>query len=547
MRLPVGNPRGCLWMVRAPMPVLPKPLFVLGTSFLTALASRRLKQAGRAVRAQHATLRLLIDRIAATEFGRDTGVERGMPYAKFRARVPLRGPDQFAPWIERMVRGESNVLWPGACALYALTSGTSGGEPKRLPVTGDMLAHFRRAAQEAMLCYTARTGHAGVVRGRHLFLGGSTALAPLGTETAGRSFAGNLGCILGLTLPRWAEEHLHEPSEDIARMPESPRKTAAIVARTRSLDITLIAGTPTALVELVEAMNAGGSNDTASSGYLQSSWPNLECLVHGGAMIGPYQDQLRRATGPAVRFHEVYASAEGLIAAQDAEPQAGLRLLADAGLFFEFLPLRDYEPSLPAGLGARAVPLEEVRAGEDYVLVLTTPAGLCRYVGGDIVRFVGTEPPRLVWAGRTRLQLDAFEEHVLERDLTDVLVSICQRHNWSITRFHVAPLFVASRTGPNRGGHEWWVELRPGTVETPTGPLIAGEIDQDLAARHAGYRQRRRSGVMEPPIVRLVMPGFFSHWLQHHAARTGRVRLSRCRGDRQIADQLTALACFHPD
>jgi hypothetical protein len=179
--------------------------------------------------------------------------------------------------------------------------------------------------------------------------------------------------------------------------------------------------------------------------------------------------------------------------------------------------------------------------------VLTTPAGLCRYVSGTIVRFTSTQPTRLVCAGRTGLHLNAFGEHVVERDLAEVLALVCQRHGWSITQFHVAPRFAASRTGPNRGGQEWWIELRPGTVETPTGPLLAGEIDRELSHQHEGYGARRRSGSMEPPIVRLVMPGFFSHWLKHHAPALNHSQLPRCRSDRLIADNLMALACFTPD
>ncbi|ACB73785.1 GH3 family domain-containing protein [Opitutus terrae] len=528
------------------MAVLPKSLFVLGTSFQTALASRRIKQKGAMERAQQQqTFRRLLPKLAATQFGRDTGLEPGLDYEKFRARVPLRSYEQLAPWIDRMVRGEADVLWPGRCALYVLTSGTTTGQPRRLPVSEEMLTHFRAATRAAMLCYTSRVGHAGVLRGRHLLLSGSTELTPLTTPPVPPAFGGDLATMLTLSLPRWAEQHLYEPGSELARQPDSAEKIAAIIARTRRLDLSLVAGRPPRLLEFAEALAEQRTGTEPAT--LQSLWPNLECLVLGGTVLSPYHDALRRAAGAGVRFHEVYAAAEGMFAAQDGEPALGLRLLADLGLFFEFLPLALYDESLPAGLGARALPLHEVRAGEDYVLLLTTPGGLCRYVCGDIVRFLSTEPPRLVFAGRTRTQLTAFGEHVAERDLTEALVSICQKHAWSITHFHVAPLFLPSRTGTSRGGHEWWVELRPGTVATPTGPILAGHLDQELCSRHEGYRAKRRSGAMEAPVVRLVMPGFFAHWLQHHAARLSATEVPRSRSDRRIADNLTALACFNPD
>jgi len=177
-----------------------------------------------------------------------------------------------------------------------------------------------------------------------------------------------------------------------------------------------------------------------------------------------------------------------------------------------------------------------VRIGENYVLLLTTPAGLCRYVVGDIVRFVSTEPPRLLHVGRTHLRLNAFEENLLEKELTDSLVAVCQRHNWTITNFHVAPLVVSSLIGQTRGRHEWWVELRPNTNETPTGPIIAGHLDVDLATRSESYARKRLRNQMDAPIVRLVMPGFFAHWLDDQKMWGGQNKMPRCRSDRLIAD-----------
>lgn len=526
------------------MPVFPKSFFVVGANVRTALAGRRLKQRNTAAGAQQQALRALLPEIARTEAGRDAGVSAAMDYAKFRTRVPLRSYEQIAPSIERMVHGETNVLWPGVCSRYIKSAVSGEVTARKLPLTEPMLAHFRHAALSAMMCYTARIGHAAVMRGRHVFLGGSSEWLP--PHAGATSLIAGMAGVLELTLPAWAERYWYEPGAELAHCAESPEKLAAIAARARPLDITLIAGQPEALLGFASAV-CSGSGNLPPAANLQAVWPNLECLVHSGTMLSSQNEDLRRAAGPAVNLHEVYAAAEGLIAAQDGESAAGLRLLADAGMFFEFLPLAEYDESLPASLGSRALPIEEVRAGENYVLVLTTPAGLCRYVSEDVVRFTSTQPARLVCAGRTRLQLNTFGEHVVERDLAEALTAVCQRHGWSITQFHVAPLFAASRTGPNRGRQEWWVELRPGTVETPTGPLLAGEIDRELASRHAGYGARRRSGSLEPPIVRLVMPGFFSHWLKHHAAALNHAQLPRCRGDRLIADNLMALACFTPD
>jgi hypothetical protein len=183
----------------------------------------------------------------------------------------------------------------------------------------------------------------------------------------------------------------------------------------------------------------------------------------------------------------------------------------------------------------------------DYAVLMTTPAGLCRYVMGDVVRFVSTEPPRIQYVGRTKLQLSAFAERVPEKDLTEALVAICQRNGWMTVNFHVAPLFANVLAQRNRDRHEWWVELKPGTAITPTGPQMAIELDAELQGRNPDYSAKRQSDLLEPPIVRLVMPGLFEHWMRHQGKWDAQNKMPRCRSDREIADQLAQIANFAKD
>jgi len=527
------------------MSALPKPLVLLGASVRTAVTTLRLRYGSDAVAAQHRTWRALVGRIARTVHGRAAHLDAGLNYAQFQTRVPLQTYEQIAPLIERMKRGEADMLWPGQCSFYALSAGTTTGHPKYLPVTGEMMAHFRRATLAAGFYYTARAGHAGVFRGRHLFLGGSIALASLPESRPFEAYAGDLSSIVAFSLPVWAETHLYEPGTEIARIGDWDAKIKAITERCWQRDITLLAGTPNWLLVLAEALRARARSHQRPIGQLQELWPNLECLVHSGLPLGPFADELRQVLGPGVHFHEVYTAAEGFIAAQDTDSSQGLRLMADAGLFFEFLPMRDYDEARLAGLGAKAVPLEGVKPGVDYALLLTTPAGLCRYVLGDVVRFLATKPPRLIYVGRTKLQLRAFGENVSEKEITDLLTGVCSRHGWQIVNFHTAPIFASSLTGQTRGRHEWWVELKPGTIETPTGPVLAAELDRELQHLNADYAARRKNGILEPPVVRLVMPGVFEQWMRHRARWGGHHKMPRCRSDREIADELAQLARFH--
>jgi hypothetical protein len=271
-------------------------------------------------------------------------------------------------------------------------------------------------------------------------------------------------------------------------------------------------------------------------------WPNLQCFVHGGVPVGPFVGELRAALGPTVNFHEVYPASEGFIATQDADSAAGLRLMTGVGLFYEFLPLAQYDEAARDRLGATAVPLEGVKPDVDYVLLLTTPAGLCRYVIGDVVRFVSTNVPRLVYAGRTRLQLSAFGEHVIEKELTEALQTVGHRRGWSVANFHVAPVFVDSAAGARRGRHEWWIELKSAAGPNADGRAIAAELDRELALRNEDYEAKRQGGGLEAPRLQFVAPGTFERWMRERGKWGGQSKMPRCRSDREVADSLQALA-----
>src|SRR5690606_29421198 len=237
------------------MPVPPKILVNLGASFLTTRTARRLRKCSHDLQAQERHYAALVAAQSATAFGRENGIEKNIPLSRFAKRVPLRTHDAFAPWIGRMQAGEADVLWPGRCNFFANSSGTTDSQPKLLPVTAEMLAHFRKAGLDSLLYYTARIGHTGVFQGKHLFLGGSTSLTPLPAAADGHvAYTGDLGGITALNLPGWVEKHIYEPGADIALMSDWPAKIAAIVQRTLRRDITLLAGMPGWVILLAEAL-----------------------------------------------------------------------------------------------------------------------------------------------------------------------------------------------------------------------------------------------------------------------------------------------------
>ena len=524
---------------------VPPSLVALGAGFLGARTARRLRVRGWALAAQKRHAVALRQALSRTGYGKTHGIEAGIGDKTWRERVPLRTYESLAADIERMKRGENDVLWPGRCNFFTLTSGTASGEQKVLPVTDSLLAHFQRCGRDSLLYYAARAG-TGFLRGKHLFLSGVTTFTPVPEAKEHLAFTGDLSGIGALNLSMWAEELFYEPGAEIAQMTDWPAKIEAIARRCVDRDIRMLSGIPPWLLVLASAVfEEHARRHGKRPRNLREIWPRLDCLVHGGVPIGPFANELRAACGQGVNFHEVYPASEGFIAAQDAESEAGLRLMADAGIYYEFLPLADFDETRLAQLGARAVPLEGVRPGVDYVLIMTTPAGLARYVIGDVVRFVSTEPARLVYAGRTRLQLSAFGEHVIEKELTDALTTVCTRHRWQMVNFHVAPIILNSLTGQKRGSHEWWIELRPGSEVTPTGPVIAPLLDAELQRLNAAYEAKRKGGGLLPPTVRLVMPGVFEQWQRAVGKWGGQNKMLRCRGDRQIADELARFSPFH--
>lgn len=524
---------------------VPPSLVALGAGFLSTRISRRLRARGWALAAQKRHSAALRRALSRTGYGKSHGIEAGINDKTWRERVPLRTYESLAPEIERMKRGETDVLWPGRCSFFAVSSGTTAGRTKYLPVTDAMLGHFRKAGLDSLLYYGARAGTA-CFKGKHLFLGGPTTLSPVRETADDPAFAGDLSGISALNLPVWAEDLLYEPGAEIAQMADWPAKIEAIARRCVDRDIRMLSGIPSWLLILAAAVFEEHSRRRGKKARsLRDIWPGFECLVHGGVPIGPFSNELRAVCGQGVNFHEVYPASEGFIAAQDAEPEAGLRLMADAGIHYEFLPLADFDESRLPQLGPRALPLEGVRPGVDYVLIMTTPAGLARYVIGDVVRFVSADPARLVYAGRTKLQLSAFGEHLIEKELTDALTAVCSRHRWQVVNFHVAPIFINSLTGQKRGSHEWWIELRPGSEVTPTGPIIATLLDAELQRLNDDYETKRKGGGLLPPTVRLVMPGVFEQWQRAGGKWGGQNKMPRCRSDRQIADQLARFAPFH--
>lgn len=517
----------------------PRSVHAFGASLQAAATEWRLRRRDGAAAAQERTRRELMRTLSGATVWSAAGLEPGLTYPQFRERIAPGDHARIAPIVARMQAGEGNLLHPGRTALFVQSAGTSSG-PRPYPVNDPMLAHFRTAWHQALLTYIVRVRHGGVLSGRQLHCAGNPRLDPLGTD--GQRYQTTLAGMLDAAQPASHERHFQESGPIGAATEEWNARLEALAYRTAGRDITLLAGLPSTLVALVETVQRLGL--AGPGGEISARWPNLECCLHRGAALEPYQARLEAALGPTVVFHEVYVAPEGLIAVQDGPAYQGLRVAADAGLFLEFIPFEDYDEKRLEQIGARAVPLEGVRTGVDYAVLATTPAGLVRHALGDVVRFTSVRPHRLLVAGRTGLRLNTVAEGVGEREIGETLASVCRSRDWHVTHVHVAPVAPALPSLTARSRHEWWVELKPGTVATPTGTQLAVDLDLELTRRNQDYAARRRAGTLEPPLVRLVIPGVFEHWLTFRRAFGDEHKVPLCRGDRLIADELAQVTNF---
>lgn len=527
-----------------------KLLLTLWAHWLIRRTRLQLRGRRRPDRAQHQTLRTLLEPLSQTVRGRQLRITPQLTPAAFRQEVPLSDYATLAPWVDRVRGGEADVLWPGTSNVFTATAGTTTGRPRLIPVTEAMTKHFLDSVRRTLLEACARMGKVDPIRGRVLVLGGNMLARQAGFPVPADPSDPLIADLATLALqqkPDWVRRHFLEPTARIARETDWTTYVERVLRRTRTRDITTIVGQPQWLAVFAETVLAQLAQGKVRYTSLQAVWPDLRCAVLTGDSADAQFSDLRRLLGAQVQIQEVFAAAEGVYAAQGFGQHPGLRLRFDAGIYFEFLPLDLLDRTPLAELGPAALPIEAVQPGEDYALVVTTPAGLVRHVVGDIVRFTHIKPPRLVPRGQLDLRLRRFGENLLSHDLQQILIELCRARKWQLSHFHVAPLSAMADFGQVRGCHEWWIELRAGTRETPTGPVMALEIDRRLRRSHAGYAASRERGQLEMPIVRLVMPGVFAHWLKHVGQWGGSFKLPACRNDRRIADDLAQMARFSRD
>lgn len=491
------------------------------TPLLKIYARRRLAGLARLdpAAAQERTLLRLLALAKDTAFGRAHDLGRVRSVAEFQARVPLRRYEEFwRDFWKPAFPVLDNVSWPGLVPFFALSSGTTSGATKYIPVTAAMRRSNTRAGLDVITHHVRAKPQTRFFGGKSFMLGGSTAL----TEEAPGVFSGDLSGIATKTLPFWAAPYAF-PDAKLALLADWEDKLARLAALSLDADIRVLTGTPSwvlILLERVRALrDARGERD-------MPVFPRLDLFIHGGVNFAPYRTRFQALlAGTGADMREVYPASEGFIAHADRGYGEGLLLHLDHGLFFEFVPVAELDASSPTRHWAATL-----ETGVNYAVVMTTCAGLFGYVIGDTVRFIDRTPPRLLITGRTSYGLSAFGEHLIAEEIETAVAGAARAQALDVTDYSVGALYPEA-TGA-LGRHLFVIEFAQAPPDAPVLAAFAAAIDAALSAANADYAAHRAGGTgMDPPLIRAVAPGTFAQWMKARGKLGGQNKVPRIIND----------------
>jgi hypothetical protein len=486
----------------------------LAKPYASIIHSRIRKSMLTAVADQEEILQYLLKTAAGTAFGKEHKFSEIKTYEEFKQAVPIRDYEAFSPYIEQIKNGGQNILWKGRPIYFAKTSGTTSGA-KYIPISKESINFHINGARNALLCYMAETGNTAFADGKMIFLSGSPEM-----ERTGNIPTGRLSGIVNHFVPRYLRGN-QLPSFETNCIEDWETKLGKIVEETINEDMTLISGIPPWMQMYFDWLSQ------RSGEKIKTMFPNLQVLVHGGVNFEPYKARLMDSLGGHVDMIETFPASEGFFAFQDLPGQEGLLLNTNAGMFFEFIPAAEFGKE-----GARRLSLKDVKVGENYALIINSNAGLWGYNIGDTVRFVSTEPYRLVVTGRIKHFISAFGEHVIGEEVDYAIMHAAQKHNVRITEFTIAPRIQVSEGKPY---HEWFVEF-----EQEPADLVgfAMDVDDALREKNIYYDDLITGSILQTLQIRPMKKNTFIEYMRSIGKLGGQNKVARLANDRKLADAL---------
>ncbi|MCB0736300.1 MAG: GH3 auxin-responsive promoter family protein [Bacteroidetes bacterium] len=476
-----------------------------------------------AVEVQFNTLLSLIQKATETQFGKEHQFASITNYKQFKEQVPVREYEQLKQYIELAMKGQANVLWPGMVKWFAKSSGTTQDRSKFIPITPECMedCHYQGGKDVIGLLLSA-CEDSKIIDGRTLALGGSRQINQLNEG----SYYGDLSAVLTQNLPVWAEI-LRTPDIRTALHPDYEEKIELMAEKTMNRNVTNVVGVPTWTVVLFNKI----LEKTGKKNMLEV-WPNLDVFVHGGVSFEPYREMFKTyLPGDQVKYIETYNASEGFFALQDHPDDDDMLLMVDYGIFYEFIPMEEFDKENPA-----TIALDEVEVGKNYAVVISSNAGLWRYKIGDTIKFTSTAPHRIKVTGRTKHFINAFGEEIIIENAETALAAACDKHNCSVTEFTAGPVYFSEKN--DKGAHEWMIEFEnePSDVSA-----FAITLDTELRKLNSDYDAKRDNDMALTQLQLTTVPkGTFFNWMKQRGKLGGQNKVPRLKNDRKILEDLKA-------
>ncbi|MDB5273178.1 MAG: hypothetical protein JWO58_1545 [Chitinophagaceae bacterium] len=459
----------------------------------------------------------LIQRAKDTQFGKEHDFAGIKDHRSFVQRVPVRDYEELNPYVQKVVKGESNVLWPGKPVYFAKTSGTTSGV-KYIPITKDSIPFHIAAARDALLNYVHRTGKSQFLDKKLMFLSGSPEI-----DQKNGIYIGRLSGIVNHHVPGYLRSN-QLPSYATNCIDDWETKLDTIVEETLSQDMSLISGIPPWVQMYFDRIQA------KTGKTISEVFPNFNLFVYGGVNFEPYKARLFDSIGKKIDSIETYPASEGFIAFQDATAEEGLLLLLNSGVFYEFIPVANYFDVNPPRLT-----IAEVELGQNYAVVMSTNAGLWGYSIGDTVKFVSRAPYRIVVTGRIKHFISAFGEHVIGEEVEKAMKeTLLLNPGTEVTEFTVAP-YVSSEKGQSY--HEWLVEFSKAPTDASK---FAADLDRAMIRLNIYYDDLITGNILMPLALTTLRQGAFVDYMKTLGKLGGQNKVPRLANDRSFANGLTA-------
>lgn len=495
-------------------------------SILTWIMKKRIHQIELFMKYPHEVqdewMRRLIRTARHTEFGKAYDFASIENYRQFAERVPLHTYEQLFPYIERLMRGEQHILWPSEIKWFSKSSGTTNARSKFIPVSAEALeeCHFK-GGKDLLSIYVNNFPDTHIFDGKNLAVGGSHQLNE--NDPTASSHYGDVSAVIMQNLPVWAE-FIRTPKLETALLSNWEEKIDRLARETMKENVTSIAGVPTWTVLLIQRIV-----ELAGSKNILEVWPDLEVFFHGAVSFTPYRRVFEELIpSPRMNYWEIYNASEGFFGIQDRRDSGDMLLMLDYGIFYEFIPLEELNTGSP-----KAVPLAEVQLNRNYAMVITTNAGLWRYLIGDTVRFTSLSPYRIRISGRTKHYINVFGEELMVENADAAIERACHLTGARIDNYTAAPVYLGTH---QKGGHEWIIEFTapPASLEEFTHIL-----DESLRQLNSDYDAKRSHDLaLVAPKIHSVKPGTFYNWLKSKGKLGGQNKVPRLSNTREYVDDL---------